>query len=125
LKDVDAAVRACAAVGLRERPAPEAVPALIDLLAHEDQLLARLAGDALAALEKQASPALIEYLGAQGDTHSIGKVEAVRALALIGDPASISALFQAWENGSIMVQHWAEQGLNDMGIGMAFFDPGG
>jgi HEAT repeat protein len=125
LNDTDLSVQNCAAVGLREQPTPAAVPHLVALLEHDDKLLARLAGDALAVLEKEASPALSEFIKHQGQNHSNGKVEAVRALALIRDPASISTLFHVWENGSSMVRHWAERGLNDMGIGMAFFDPGG
>lgn len=124
LQDADSSVQACAAVGLRENPSPKAIPHLIELLSHPDHLVARLAGDALVALNKKATPALVETINQFADDHSAAKVEAIRALALIGDPASISTLFQTWENGSSMVQHWAEKGLNDMGIGMAFFDPG-
>jgi HEAT repeat protein len=125
LQDPEISVQTCAAVGLREQPNPEAVPHLIKLLEHEDTLLARTAGDALIALKKSATPALVEMVQGQLEDHSNAKVEAVRALAMIGDPASISTLFKAWEQGSSMVQHWAERGLNDMGIGMAFFNPGG
>jgi HEAT repeat protein len=124
LSDPDSSVQACAAVGLREKPSPVAIPQLIRLLSHTDQLLARVAGDALIALNKAATPALVDLTDQLVDDHNITKVEAVRALAMIGDPASISTLFRIWENGSSMVQHWAERGLNDMGIGMAFFDPG-
>lgn len=124
LEDPDPSVQACAAVGLREKPAPAGIPTLIKMLSHSDKLVARMAGDALVALKKASTTALIELLDRLVDDHSIAKVEAVRALALIGDPSSISTLFKVWENGSSMVQHWAEKGLNDMGIGMAFFDPG-
>jgi HEAT repeat protein len=125
LQDPDASVQACAAVGLREKPSFAAIPALIQLLSHTDKLLARVAADALIALQKSATPALVDLVEKSTDDHNNAKVEAVRALALIGDPTSISTLFKVWENGSSMVQHWAEKGLNDMGIGMAFFDPGG
>jgi HEAT repeat protein len=124
LQDPDSSVQACAAVGLREKPSPAAIPSLIKLLSHTDQLLARVAGDALIALKNAATPALMALVESLVDDHNTAKVEAVRALALIGDPASISTLFKIWESGSSMVQHWAEKGLNDMGIGMAFFDPG-
>lgn len=124
LSDPDSSVQACAAVGLRERPSPAAIPQLIKLLSHTDQLVARVAGDALIALNKTATSALVDLTDQLVDDHNITKVEAVRALAMIGDPASISTLFRIWENGSSMVQHWAERGLNNMGIGMAFFDPG-
>jgi HEAT repeat protein len=125
LEDPDSSVQACAAVGLRETPSPSAIPSLIKLLSHTDQLLARVAGDALIALKKAATPALVTLIEGLVNDHNTTKVEAVRALALIGDPASISTLFKIWESGSSMVQHWAEKGLNDMGIGMAFFDPSG
>lgn len=124
LGDSDLNVMACAAVGLRERPVVEAIPELIKKLAHEDKLIARLAGDALAALEKSASPALVEFLGQEEALPHAARVEAVRALAKIGDPAAIGPLFEVWENGSSMMQYWAERGLHDLGIGMAFFDPG-
>ncbi|MEN8241925.1 MAG: HEAT repeat domain-containing protein, partial [Chloroflexota bacterium] len=79
--------------------------------------------DALVALEGRAVEALTHRFEA-GDDQAIGKTEAVRALALIGDPRSISTLFAAWENGSQMQRHWAERGLGNMGVGMEFFKPG-
>lgn len=125
LQDPDSSVQACAAVGLREKPSPAAIPGLIKLLSHKDQLLARVAGDALIALKNEATPSLVTLIEGLGNDHNTTKVEAARAMALIGDPASISTLFKIWESGSSMVQHWAEKGLHDMGIGMAFFDPRG
>jgi HEAT repeat protein len=125
LQDSDVSVQACAAVGLRKNPSPAAIPNLIELLSHSDKLLARVAGDALVAQGKSATPVLVNLVEDLVADHNTAKVEAVRALALIGDPASISTLFTVWDKGSSMVQHWAEKGLNDMGIGMAFFDPSG
>ena len=46
-----------------------------------------------------------------------------RALALIGDTEAIPALFKAWGEGSTMIQYWAEEGLDRMGVGMQFFIP--
>jgi len=120
LYDPDLSVRQCAALGLSQQPAAEAIPDLIILLDDQDRLLARLASDALIASGSQAVPVLIETLenGSQ-----LAKIEAVRALAMIGDKNSIGALFKAWQEGSAIVQYWAEEGLDRMGVGMQFFTP--
>jgi HEAT repeat protein len=122
LYDPDIAVRQCAALGLSTQPSADAIPDLIALLDDEDRLLARLAGDALIAVASQPVPALIETLENGSQT---AKIEAVRALALIADPEAIPALFKAWQEGSFMVQHWAEIGFDRMGVGMQFFSPNG
>ncbi|MCW5876572.1 MAG: HEAT repeat domain-containing protein [Anaerolineales bacterium] len=120
LADDEHAVRCCAAVALAQRPDAAAVPALIAMLADEDSLLARLAGDALAAAGSMSVPVLVEALEQPGAQR---QAEAARALALIGDPGSIPALFALLESESTLVQHWAEEGLGKMGVGMTFFKP--
>jgi hypothetical protein len=53
------------------------------------------------------------------------RVEATRALAEIKDPRCISPFFAAIQNGdSPLVEYWADQGLEKLGIGMSFFSPG-
>lgn len=120
LQDPDPAVRQCAALGLSQQPTAEAILDLITLMDDQDRLLARLAGDALIAAGNQAVPALIETLenGSQP-----ARIEAVRALALIADKSAIPALFKAWQEGSAIIQYWAELGLDRMGVGMQFFTP--
>jgi HEAT repeat protein len=125
LSDSDLEIQACAALSLRLRPNPQAIPKLLSLLGHPDQLLSRLAGDALIALESQATQPLIELIDSTEKFNQRARLEAVRALAEIRDPASISTLFKIYQEGSSMMQHWAEEGLNAMGIGMVFFDPNG
>jgi HEAT repeat protein len=120
LRDPDLAVRQCAALGLSQQPIAEATPDLITLLESGDRLLARLAGDALIAAGSLAVPALIDTL--ENGTQA-AKIEAVRALALIGDKNSIGALFKAWQEGTAIIQHWAEVGFERMGVGMQFFTP--
>ena len=120
LNDPEPSVRHCAALALRERPAPQAIPELVAHLASSDRLLARLSGDALAALGKEAVPALLEVLQAQPQA---ARLEAVRALAGIGDPSSIPALFAALDEESALVEYWANEGLERMGVGMTFFKP--
>lgn len=121
LKDKDTAVQQCAALGLRERPNPSAIPDLIPILNDKDRMLARLAGDALARYEHAATNALMD-VAKFGELS--GRVEAVRALALIGDYASVSTLFKLLDDESALIEHWAQEGLQRMGIGMMFFKPG-
>jgi HEAT repeat protein len=122
LDDPDPGVQAAAALGLRTHPNKKAVPRLLEKLGDPDQLFSRLCRDALAALGTTATPHLIKLLEDPKASHT-AKLEAVRALAEIQDPNSISALFKVYQEGSSLMQHWAEEGLSNMGIGMVFFDP--
>jgi len=122
LDDADPGVQAAAALGLRQHPAETAIPKLLEKLGGEDQLLSRLMRDALVALGTKSTPHLIEILENEASSHT-ARLEAVRALAHIEDPASIGALFKIYNDGSSLMQYWAEEGLTRMGIGMMFFDP--
>ena len=75
------------------------------------------------ALSFQATQPLIKVIESPDSYNQRSRVEAVRALSEIQDPASITTLFKIYQDGSSLMQHWAEQGLNRMGIGMVFFDP--
>ncbi len=118
LHDPDPAVRQAAALALRHHPTPEALPALLDLLAQADPLTAGLAADALAALGADAVPALLETLRA-GPPQA--RREAARALAAIQDTRAIPALFAALDDPSPHVTAWAEEALQRMGVGMVFW----
>jgi HEAT repeat protein len=120
LHDEDLMVRQCAALGLRHHPDRAAIPDLIGLLASPDRLLARLAGDALAALEIDAMDALTRV--ARSDNPA-ARIEATRALALMAAPDATGPLFAALDDRSSMVVHWAEVGLERRGLGMTFFQP--
>jgi HEAT repeat protein len=122
MDDHDPGVQACAALGLRTHPTKKSIPKLIAFLGNPDQLLSRLCRDALVALREKATPHLTALLDSPESSHT-AKLEAVRALAEIEDPSSISTLFKIFQEGSGLMQHWAEEGLNNMGIGMVFFDP--
>jgi hypothetical protein len=39
------------------------------------------------------------------------------------DPAAISDLFTALDDPSPIVEHWAQRGLDGLGVGMVFFAP--
>ncbi len=125
LGDPDASVRQCAALGLRAlaergQGVSELAPALASLLADPDPLCATLAGEALTVIGAPAVPALLDAL--QDGPQEV-RLKAVRALALIGDPRSIAALFNALDGDSALMEYWANEGLDRMGIGMMFFKP--
>jgi len=120
LDDADIGVRYCAALSLGKQPHLTAVPTLIGALDSGDTLLARLAADALAATGAAAVEPLISVL--EGGTPT-ARVEAARTLALIGDTRAIPTLFKLLDSDSISLQHWANEGLDKMGVGMSFFHP--
>ena len=120
LDDAAPAVRQAAALGLRLRPAVGATAALARHLDDPDALTARLASDALAALGPSALPEL--RLAAASPDAAV-RINAVRAMALLKDQAAIPELFIALDDASTVVRHWAERGLEDLGVGMVFFAP--
>ena len=120
-QDPDPSVRQCAALGLSRHPTPAALPELIAALKEKDRLLARLAATALVAIGAPSVPALIEIMESGPQ---IARLEAVKALAEIGDPQAIPVFFKAVKEGdSNLVEYWSEVGLEKLGIGMAFFKP--
>lgn len=121
IHDLDESVRLCAVLGLRENPHPSAVDPLIALLSDPDRLLARLAGDALIAIGSPATGPLLEAVISAGQP---ARLEACRALAGIGDPEAITILFKLLDDDSALLEYWASEGLERMGIGMSFFNPG-
>jgi HEAT repeat protein len=119
--DPDNNLRAAAIHGLGRQPAPAALPFLLQTLDDPSDYLARLAADALIALGPVAVPALIEAL--EHSPQSRVRTYAARALALIADTSAIPVLFRALEDESSLVQHWADQGLERMGVGQVYFKP--
>ncbi len=118
LQDPDPAVRQCAALGLQQRPDDREVTALIAALSDPDSLVSMLASKALAATGPAAVPELINLVE---NSSSKVRLEAVRALALTGDTRSIPTLFNALESDSSLMEYWANEGLDRMGVGMVFF----
>lgn len=120
LKDADVAVRQCAALGLRQRPTAQAIADLLAMLGEGNPLSARLAADALAAVGAEAVPALLQ---AASSGPPRVRIEAARALARMEDPQAAPALLALLDDPSAVVQYWAEEGLERMGLGMVFFEP--
>ncbi|MBU0512238.1 MAG: HEAT repeat domain-containing protein [Chloroflexi bacterium] len=120
LHDPDPAVRQCAALGLSQQPDSKSIPDLIAALNDDDRLTARLAADALGAIGADAVPALLEIM--KNGLHP-ARLEAARTLAVIGDHRSIPTLLDALDGDSALIEYWAEQGLERIGVGMTFFKP--
>ena len=120
LADEGAAVRQCAALGLRLHPTPQAIAGLIDCLSDEDHLVVELSADALAEIGEQAVPALITVVENENPK---ARLEAVRSLARIGDRRAIPVLFGVLDEGSVLMEYWAAEGLERMGVGMVFYKP--
>jgi HEAT repeat protein len=120
LQDPDPSVQQCAALALRQNPRNEAIPVLISLLTSTDRLTARLAADALITTGEHAVLFLIDVLQ-NGDQAT--RIEAARALAMIGDTRSIPYLFSLINEDSMILEYWANEGLDRMGVGMIFVQP--
>jgi HEAT repeat protein len=120
LSDPDQSVRWCAGLALRSHPSVQEASALLRLLSNEDALTRRLVGDALVSIGNPVVPQLLEAM--QKGEH-VARLEAVRALAKIGDERAIPALFEALDNDSALIEYWASEGLEKMGVGMVFYKP--
>jgi HEAT repeat protein len=121
LQDPDYTVRQCAALGLSQQPNVDSIPDLVERLNDDDRLVARLAADALIAI---GGPAVTDLIDTLENGPQPSKIEAARALAVIGDTRAIPTMYAAWEEGSAIIRHWIEQGFERMGVGMQFFKPG-
>jgi HEAT repeat protein len=120
LQDPSPEVRQCAALGLRMQRATQALPALLDALQDPDPLTALLAAEALVAL---GEPAVASLLALVANSPQAVRLLAIRALAEIRDPQTIPALFAALDDESMLIEYWANEGLERMGVGMTFFKP--
>jgi HEAT repeat protein len=120
LADPQASVRQCAILGLRQHPDAGCIAALARALGDEDPLVADLAVGALEAIGEPAVPALLDLM--EKGAWAV-RLKAVRALAMIGDERSIPALFAALDEDSALIEYWASEGLERMGVGMSFFTP--
>lgn len=120
LTDAAPEVRQCAALGLSGHPSEAAIPALIRALSDSDNLVADLSARALAAIGKPATESLLEVLK---DAPQSARIHAMHALAEIADPRAIRSMIEAMGENSVMLQYWAEAGLEKMGVNMVYVKP--
>jgi HEAT repeat protein len=120
LNDPVPEVRQAAALGLCSHPAETAISPLIRALSDADAMVSVLACNALVEIGKPAVPSLLEM---PKDAPQMARINAIRALAEIADYSTIPALMAALEDDSVMVQHWAEEGLERLGLNMVYINP--
>lgn len=122
LTDSSSSIRAAAALAIMNHPSEEAIPALIKALYDEDSLTASLASNALVKVGAPAVPSLLKVME---EANTNVRIFAIRALAEIKDHRAIPAMMKCLndENESAVIQYWATQGLNKLGLDMVYIAP--
>jgi HEAT repeat protein len=113
-------IRQAALLGLCSHADEAAVPALIQALDDPDPLAAGLASRALVRVGPEAVPSLIQAVEGSGLPV---RVLALRALSALRDHRAIPAMLRALEADSALLQHWASQGLERLGLDMVYTKP--
>ena len=120
LNDPAPEVRQCAALGLAGKPDESAVEPLVHALRDEDSMVASLAANALIKTGKLAVPSLIEAVRTGPQSQ---RIHALRALAEIRDHRAIPMMMQVMQEDSALLQHWAQEGLERLGLDMVYIKP--
>ena len=120
LNDPACEVRQCAALGLAIKPDESAILPLVRALSDKDSMVSNLAVNALVKLGSAAVPALIEVV--KNAPQSV-RIHALRALAEIRDHRAIPVMMMVMEEDSALLQHWAKEGLDRLGLDMVYIKP--
>ena len=120
LNDSAAEVRQCAALGLAIKPNESAAQPLVHALSDEDTLVGNLAVNALVKIGSAAVPSLIETVKSGSQS---ARIYALRALVEIRDPRAIPVMMQVMDEESALLQHWAKEGLERLGLNMVYMKP--
>jgi HEAT repeat protein len=120
LNDPAREVRQCAALGLAIKPSENATQSLVRALSDEDSMVSSLAVNALVKLGSAAVPALIEVVKSAPQS---ARIHALRALAEIRDHRAIPVMMKVMEEDSVLLQHWAKEGLDRLGLDMVYIKP--
>jgi HEAT repeat protein len=120
LKDPSPPVRQVAALGLAVHPEEELVPDLVQALYDQDQMVSSLASNALVKIGAASVPVLLDVL--KDAPHAV-RIRALRALAQLKDHRAIPAMLQILQEDSAVLGHWAEDGLERLGLNMVYIKP--
>ncbi len=120
LRDPSNEVREAAALALSAHPDEMAVPGLVRVLSDADGLLATLVANALTAIGKPAVPKLLE---AFNNARPQARIQIMRSLAEIRDHRAISTMLKATDEDSAMLNYWAQEGLERLGLNMVYIKP--
>ena len=118
LSDKSVEVRKCATLAIKQHPTELALEKLLELLSDKDPLLIKLAADALISIGTPAIPGILRLIE---DMEGLGRIEAYRAMAKIGDTRAISVLFNGLNDNSNLISFWSEEGLTNLGMNMVYF----
>ena len=118
LSDKSVEVRKCATLAIKQHPTVLALDKLLELLSGKDPLLIKLAADALISIGTPAIPGILRLIE---DMEGLGRIEAYRAMAKIGDTRAISVLFNGLNDNSNLISFWSEEGLTNLGMNMVYF----
>jgi HEAT repeat protein len=120
LNDPSAEIRQAAALGLSNHPDEAAIRPLILALGDSDSLVSNLA---MHALVSNGETAVLPLLEIPPDAPLSARINAIRALAELKDHRAIPTLMAALEQDSALMQHWAEEGLERLGLNMVYLNP--
>ncbi len=120
LNDSAPEVRAATALAICNHPHACAVEALINTLADEDSLTAGLAGNALVKIGSSAVPSLLNVMS---EAPTGIQILALRALSDIRDHRAIPILMKSLSDESAVLQYWAREGLERLGLNMVYIKP--
>jgi phycocyanobilin lyase beta subunit len=120
LNDPAREVRQCAALGLALKADAEAIQPLVRALSDEDSMVASLSVNALVKIGKPAVPALLETMSSASQS---ARIHALRTLAEIRDHRAIPVMMKVMEEDSALLQHWAKEGLDRLGLDMVYIKP--
>lgn len=120
LNDAAPEVRQCAALGLSIKADESATRHLILALNDADSMVASLAMNALVKIGGAAVPSLIERVESASQTE---RIHALRALAEIRDHRAIPIMMKVMQEDSALLQHWAQEGLERLGLDMVYIKP--
>ena len=120
LEDSAAEVRQAAALALSIRADESMLPDLIRALSDKDSIVGSLVINALVKVGAPAVPALLEVLN---DAPQATRVLALRALAEIKDHRAIPVMMKVMQEDSALLQHWAQEGLERLGLDMVYIKP--
>jgi HEAT repeat protein len=122
LNDSAPEVRAASALAILNHPHTDAIEALIKTLYDADSLVATLASNALAKIGSTSTPSLLQVMNEAGTNV---RILTIRALVEIKDHRAIPMLMQCLnnENESAVIQYWAQQGLEKLGLDMVYIKP--
>jgi HEAT repeat protein len=121
LEDPAPEVRQAVALGLGAHPDETAIPSLVRALRDPDSMTAALAANALVKVGTTSTPALLEVLA--GDAPQTVRALVMRTLAELKDHRAIHVMLKALDEDSALVQHWAREGLERLGLDMVFMKP--